>query len=196
MAAVRNLAIGVLSRTGPVNAAALWFHSRDPHRSLATLGISLGSNGHHARTPEPCGPPEALRWSGSPRPGGRQLRRCRYRLSREPGCRAGRTCGWVPAHPAQGPGGVGVPRHAPGGRWQGCAGSPLAGASPRSGSWPQPWPWWAGSPYWPPPGPAADPESGRRPDHGHGHAARWGCRAHPAAPSPCRRRVAGIPCRR
>jgi hypothetical protein len=26
--------------------------------------------------------------------------------------------------------------------------------------------------------------------------ARWGCRAHPAAPSPCRRRVGGIPCRR
>jgi hypothetical protein len=42
MTAVRNLAIGVLSRTGPVNAAALRFHSRDPHRPWATLGISLG----------------------------------------------------------------------------------------------------------------------------------------------------------
>jgi hypothetical protein len=35
------------------------------------------------------------------------------------------------------------------------------------GSWPQPWPWWADSPSSPPPGPAADPKSGRRPDHGH-----------------------------
>jgi hypothetical protein len=42
MAAVRNLAIGVLSRTGPVNAAALWFHSRDPPPTLGDLGISLG----------------------------------------------------------------------------------------------------------------------------------------------------------
>jgi hypothetical protein len=30
----RNLAIGVLSRTGPVNAAALRFHSRDPPTTL------------------------------------------------------------------------------------------------------------------------------------------------------------------
>jgi predicted transposase YbfD/YdcC len=43
MATLRNLAIGVLSRTGPVNlAAALRRHARDPHRPLATLGISLG----------------------------------------------------------------------------------------------------------------------------------------------------------
>jgi predicted transposase YbfD/YdcC len=43
MAALRNLVIGTLSRAGPVNiAAALRFHSRDPHRPLATLGISLG----------------------------------------------------------------------------------------------------------------------------------------------------------
>jgi predicted transposase YbfD/YdcC len=43
MACLRNLAIGVLCRAGPVNlAAALRFHSRDPHRPLATLGISLG----------------------------------------------------------------------------------------------------------------------------------------------------------
>jgi hypothetical protein len=42
MACLRNLAIGVLCRAGPVNlAAALRFHSRDPHRPLATLGISL-----------------------------------------------------------------------------------------------------------------------------------------------------------
>jgi hypothetical protein len=41
--ALRNLAIGVLSRAGPVNvAAALCRHARDPHRPLATLGISLG----------------------------------------------------------------------------------------------------------------------------------------------------------
>jgi hypothetical protein len=33
-----------------------------------------------------------------------------------------------------------------------------------------------------------------RPDHGH--AARWGCRAHPAAPSPCQRRVGRLPCPR
>ena len=43
MACLRNLAIGVLSRAGPVNlAAALRHHSRDPQRSLATLGITLG----------------------------------------------------------------------------------------------------------------------------------------------------------
>jgi predicted transposase YbfD/YdcC len=43
MAALRNLAIGVLSRAGPVNvAAALRRHARDPRRPLATLGISLG----------------------------------------------------------------------------------------------------------------------------------------------------------
>jgi hypothetical protein len=43
MASLRNLAIGVLCRAGPVNlAAALRFHSRDPHRPLATIGISLG----------------------------------------------------------------------------------------------------------------------------------------------------------
>jgi hypothetical protein len=43
MACLRNLAIGLLCRAGPVNlAAALRFHSRDPHRPLATLGISLG----------------------------------------------------------------------------------------------------------------------------------------------------------
>jgi predicted transposase YbfD/YdcC len=42
MAALRNLVIGVLSRAGPVNvAAALRRHARDPHRPLATLGISL-----------------------------------------------------------------------------------------------------------------------------------------------------------
>jgi predicted transposase YbfD/YdcC len=42
MAALRNLVIGILSRAGPVNvAAALRRHARDPHRPLATLGISL-----------------------------------------------------------------------------------------------------------------------------------------------------------
>ena len=42
MACLRNLVIGALSRAGPVNlAVALRHHSRDPHRQLATLGISL-----------------------------------------------------------------------------------------------------------------------------------------------------------
>jgi hypothetical protein len=41
MACLRNLAIGVLSRAGPVNlAAALRYHARDPARPLTTLGIS------------------------------------------------------------------------------------------------------------------------------------------------------------
>jgi predicted transposase YbfD/YdcC len=43
MACLRNLAIGLLSRAGPVNlAAALRHHARDPARPLATLGITLG----------------------------------------------------------------------------------------------------------------------------------------------------------
>jgi hypothetical protein len=43
MACLRNLAIGVLSRAGPVNlAAALRRHARDPARPLTTLGIALG----------------------------------------------------------------------------------------------------------------------------------------------------------
>jgi hypothetical protein len=43
MAALRNLAIGVLCRAGPLNlAAALRHHSRNPYRPLATLGISIG----------------------------------------------------------------------------------------------------------------------------------------------------------
>ena len=43
MACLRNLAIGLLSRAGPVNlAAALRRHARDPARPLATLGITLG----------------------------------------------------------------------------------------------------------------------------------------------------------
>jgi predicted transposase YbfD/YdcC len=43
MAALRNLTIGVLCRAGPTNlAAALRHHARDPHRPLASLGISLG----------------------------------------------------------------------------------------------------------------------------------------------------------
>jgi predicted transposase YbfD/YdcC len=42
MSSLRNLAIGMLSRAGPVNlAAALRRHARDPARPLATLGISL-----------------------------------------------------------------------------------------------------------------------------------------------------------
>jgi predicted transposase YbfD/YdcC len=43
MACLRNLAIGVLSRAGPVNlAAALRHHARDPARPLTSLGITLG----------------------------------------------------------------------------------------------------------------------------------------------------------
>jgi hypothetical protein len=43
MATLRNLVIGVLCRAGPVKvAAALRRHARDPHRPLATLGITLG----------------------------------------------------------------------------------------------------------------------------------------------------------
>jgi predicted transposase YbfD/YdcC len=43
MACLRNLAIGALSRAGPVNlAAALRQHARDPTRPLTTLGITLG----------------------------------------------------------------------------------------------------------------------------------------------------------
>ena len=43
MACLRNLAIGVLWRAGPVNvAAALPRHARDPRRPLATLGIRFG----------------------------------------------------------------------------------------------------------------------------------------------------------
>jgi len=43
MAALRNLAIGVLCRAGPANlAAAVRHHARDPHRPLASLGLSLG----------------------------------------------------------------------------------------------------------------------------------------------------------
>jgi predicted transposase YbfD/YdcC len=56
MAALRNLAIGVLCRAGQVNlAATLRYHSRDPHRPLATLGISLG---HH----QACQDHRALRF--------------------------------------------------------------------------------------------------------------------------------------
>jgi predicted transposase YbfD/YdcC len=47
MAALRNLVIGVLSRAGPVNiAAALRRHARDPHRPLATLGITLRTSSY------------------------------------------------------------------------------------------------------------------------------------------------------
>jgi hypothetical protein len=43
MACLRNLAIGVLSRAGPVNlASALRHHARDPARPLISLGITLG----------------------------------------------------------------------------------------------------------------------------------------------------------
>jgi hypothetical protein len=40
---MRNLAIGVLCRAGPVNlAAALRRRARDPARPLTTLGIAVG----------------------------------------------------------------------------------------------------------------------------------------------------------
>jgi predicted transposase YbfD/YdcC len=45
MATLRNLAVGVLCRSGPVNmAAALRRHARDPRRPLDTLGITLRSS--------------------------------------------------------------------------------------------------------------------------------------------------------
>jgi predicted transposase YbfD/YdcC len=57
MAALRNLAIGVGCRAGPINlAAALRHHARDPARPPTTLGITLGCTGHYDRTPEPCLP--------------------------------------------------------------------------------------------------------------------------------------------
>ena len=61
-----------------------------------------------------------------------------------------------------------------------------AGSWLRSGCWPPSWRWLVGWPCWLPGGPAAGLGSGTRPDHRHGHATRWGCRAHPAAPSPTR----------
>jgi hypothetical protein len=43
MACLRNLAIGLLGRVGPLNLAAeLRRHARDPRRPLTTLGIRLG----------------------------------------------------------------------------------------------------------------------------------------------------------
>ena len=43
LAALPNLAIGALSRAGPVNVAAeLRRHARDPRRPLATPGIRFG----------------------------------------------------------------------------------------------------------------------------------------------------------
>src|SRR4029450_7380989 len=43
MACLRNLAIGVLSRAGPVNlATALRHHARDPARPLPPPGSALG----------------------------------------------------------------------------------------------------------------------------------------------------------
>jgi hypothetical protein len=56
MAALGNLAIGVLCRAGPVNlAAALRYHRRHPTDPLATLGISPGCNQPLPGSPEPCG---------------------------------------------------------------------------------------------------------------------------------------------
>jgi hypothetical protein len=74
MAALPNLAIGVLCRAGPVNlAATLRYHSRDPHRPLATLGISLGCNQALPGSPSPavpgdvhpCGRAAAQPWPSS-----------------------------------------------------------------------------------------------------------------------------------
>jgi predicted transposase YbfD/YdcC len=43
MACLRNLVIGRLTQSGPVNiAASLRHHARDPHRPLVTLGIASG----------------------------------------------------------------------------------------------------------------------------------------------------------
>jgi hypothetical protein len=56
-------------------------------------------------------------------------------------------------------------------------GSP-AGCSLPSVSWLLRLPSPVGWPCSPPSEPAAEPGSGTRPDRSHGHAARWGCRAH------------------
>jgi len=53
MAVLCNLAIGVLSRAGPVNLAALRCHARNPRRPSPPSGINLGCNRHHDRTTEP-----------------------------------------------------------------------------------------------------------------------------------------------
>jgi hypothetical protein len=73
------------------------------------------------------------------------------------------------------------------------AGNPAGSSLPSVGSLPV-WCWRAGWPCWSPDGQAAAPESGTRPDQRHGHAARWGCRVHPAAPSPCQRRIGPLAC--
>lgn len=56
MACLRNLAIGVLCQSGPVNlAAALRHHARDPARPLTTLGILLKSSPHERTFRENAG---------------------------------------------------------------------------------------------------------------------------------------------
>src|SRR5215213_3455473 len=81
---------------------------------------------------------------------------------------------------------AGDPRRPPtesqvGESWRHPTSTPVSAAEPSGLS---------GWPCWPPDEPAAGLGLDTRPDHGHlaGHP-RWGCRAHPAAPSPCRRRV-------
>jgi hypothetical protein len=72
-------------------------------------------------------------------------------------------------------------------------GSPT-GWSLRSVCWPRGWRWSPGWSCWPPGARAAGCGPGRPPDTSPRTPTRWGCRAHPAAPSPCRRRVDRICC--
>jgi hypothetical protein len=61
MAALRNLAIGVLSRAGPVNvAAALRRHARDPTPTPGHAGDQPRMNRHHDTTTGPGLPPRVL----------------------------------------------------------------------------------------------------------------------------------------
>jgi hypothetical protein len=68
MACLGNLAIGVLCRAGPVNlAAALRFHSRDPHRPLATLGSGSDQTDITQERQSPGRRHVALAWPSSSR---------------------------------------------------------------------------------------------------------------------------------
>jgi hypothetical protein len=71
-----------------------------------------------------------------------------------------------------------------------------AGSSLRWECWPRPWRWPAGWRCRPPSGQAAGFGSGRRPDHSHGHTARWGCRATRQPHRPFNRRSLRLPSHR
>jgi hypothetical protein len=64
------------------------------------------------------------------------------------------------------------------------------------GAWRRHWRSSLDWPCWPPGARTAGLRSGTRPNDRHGQTARWGCRAHPAAPSPCRGRIGPLACPR